>query len=121
MVLDPRLVVFYRRVLKLRSKLDEKLTIRLPPYWTSLRSLSNSGLARAFILIPLIGYWIILNPTIVSSIARLSCHIEQVAFKCKEPSPPPTNPTVPPVIETAAPKAEQVAPWRLFATYFGLC
>lgn len=72
-------------------------TARRRPYWTDLRALSNTPAARAVILIPIVGYWIILNDQIVSHVSDLSCRI--VECGCDR------NPT----------------PWRLFATYFGLC
>lgn len=64
------------------------------PYWTDVRWISNSPAARMVILIPLVGYWIILNNHVVD-FSRLS-H-ELVGHD-------------PPGV-----------PWRLFATYFGLC
>lgn len=80
------------------QQLELLVTRRGRPYWSDLRSVSNTTAVRAFILIPLLGYWIILNDQIVSRIANLSCHI----VAC-----PPLEP--------------KLAPWRLFATYFGLC
>ena len=64
------------------------------PYWTDVRWISNSPAARMVILIPLVGYWIILNNHVVD-FTRLS-H-ELVGHD-------------PPGV-----------PWRLFAIYFGLC
>ena len=64
------------------------------PYWTDVRWISNSPAARLVILIPLVGYWIILNNHVVE-FTRLSR--ELVGHD------PPGD------------------PWRLFATYFGLC
>ncbi len=90
-----------------------KATIRRPPYWTSLRSLSNTSVVRAFILIPLIGYWIILNDNIVSSIADLSCFLDPGS--CQADSDPGSTG------RRLRPKHKTEAPWRLFATYFGLC
>jgi hypothetical protein len=63
------------------------------PYWTEVRWISNSAAARATILIPLIGYWIILNQHVVE-FTRLSGRLTENA---------------------------DGEPWRLFATYFGLC
>jgi hypothetical protein len=72
--------------------------LRRRPYWTDVRAISNTSVARLVILIPLIGYWIILNDRIVSGIADLS----NVIVPLDEQKPP-------------------HMPWRLFATYFGLC
>lgn len=66
------------------------------PFWTDLRGISNTPAARAVILIPLIGYWIIFNDRIVSFSA-----LSHFLFH-----------------STPAPEH---FPWRLFATYFGLC
>jgi hypothetical protein len=73
-------------------------TRRRRPYWTDLRSVSNSRAVRLVILIPLIGYWIILNDHVVAEYAKLSC----LVVHCDPSTPKPI-------------------PWRLFATYFGLC
>jgi hypothetical protein len=66
--------------------------LRWPPYWTGVRSVSNTGVVRVVILIPIVGYWIILNDQILSL----------VTFSQLGASP-------------------QTVPLRLFATYFGLC
>ncbi len=66
------------------------------PFWTDLRGISNTPAARAVILIPLIGYWIIFNDRLVSLSA-----LSHFLFH-----------------STPAPEH---FPWRLFATYFGLC
>lgn len=73
-------------------------TRRCRPYWTDLRGVSNTYAVRAFILVPLLGYWIILNEHVVSKISDLSC----LLVNCKQDAP-------------------QQPPWRLFASYFGLC
>jgi hypothetical protein len=54
------------------TRLERRATIRRRPYWTTVRSASNTVAVRASILIPLVGYWIILNAKIVSEIADLS-------------------------------------------------
>jgi hypothetical protein len=66
------------------------------PYWTSFRTTSNTPAARAVILIPLIGYWIIFN-------AYVADHTKFTRFLF--PHGPATG----------------HLPWRLFVMYFGLC
>jgi hypothetical protein len=36
-----------------------------PPYWTGMRTLGNTSAAKAVILVPVIGYWILLNDHIM--------------------------------------------------------
>ena len=68
--------------------------------WTDFRTVSNTYAARAVILIPLVGYWIIFNEHL-TNYTRLSHFL----FRQGQP--------------------EAVGglhvPWRLFCTYFGLC
>jgi hypothetical protein len=75
----------------------EKATAARAPYWLFFRSASNSVAARAVILIPIVGYWIIFNDRLVgfSDLSRILV---------------PLTGERPPSM-----------PWRLFATYFGLC
>ena len=73
----------------------EEYLKRRVPYWTQYRDISNSAAARAVILVPLIGYWIIFNNQMIEW-TKLSKFIDG------EPA-------------AAGP------PLRLFATYFGLC
>jgi hypothetical protein len=56
---------------------------------------------RAFILIPLIGYWIIFNEHVVSNYSDLARFIDPIH---------PCNPC-----------EQKPPPWRLLALYFGLC
>jgi len=62
-----------------------------------VRSVSNTTAARAVILIPLIGYWIIFNE-----------HLIELTDLSR-------------VLVDRSMDAPRTAPWRLFATYFGLC
>jgi hypothetical protein len=68
---------------------------RRRPFWTGLRSVGNTPAAQAVILIPLLGYWIIFNAQIADYYANLTGEV--------------------------MPRAQSGPPWRLFATYFGLC
>lgn len=86
------------------SWLDRVTASKSRPYWTDLRSFSNSPVVRATILVPFIGYWIILNDTLVAHYSQLSCFLTS----CKPPACP--------IEAVKAPDA----PWRLFATFFGL-
>jgi hypothetical protein len=67
------------------------------PKWLFFRSASNSPAARAVILIPLVGYWIILNDRLIdlTDLSRI-------------------------LVQSTAERSPAV-PWRLFAAYFGLC
>lgn len=67
------------------------------PHWTDFRAVSNTAAARAVILIPLIGYWIIFNDYIVEC-TRLS------RFLYRDGTEP-----------------ANYFPLRLFFVYFGLC
>lgn len=69
----------------------------LVPYWTDFRTVSNTSAAKAVILLPLIGYWIIFNDY-VADYTRLSRYL----------------------FRHGAPDAAHF-PWRLFIMYFGLC
>jgi hypothetical protein len=74
---------------------DQILSDPHEPYWQRYRGVSNSPAARAAILVPLIGYWIIFNDSLAH---YLTLRIG--------PS------------EVAAPTGSP--PWRLSLTYFGL-
>jgi hypothetical protein len=74
-------------------KIDE-WTAPWAPYWTKVRAISNTGAARAVIIVPLVGYWIILNDLFVQKLTRLS-----------------------PLLVG---KMSIHTPWQLFAIYFGL-
>lgn len=93
---------FWVRTLYFFARLPGRLSLlatrRRRPYWTDLRGISNASAIRLVILIPLIGYWIILNDYVVAEYTKLSC----LVVDCDPSNPKPT-------------------PWRLFATYFGLC
>ena len=84
--------------ISLPERLSLWATRRRRPCWTDLRSISNAGAMRLVILIPLIGYWIILNDQVVTEYTKLSC-----------------------LVVHCDPSAAKPIPWRLFATYFGLC
>jgi hypothetical protein len=71
-------------------------TLRRLPHWSDLRTLSNTSAIRSVILIPIFGYWIILNNHIATSVAQFAGPLE-IGNNVSSPS------------------------WRLFATYFGLC
>jgi hypothetical protein len=73
-------------------KLDQSLT-PWPVRWHTLQTISNNPAARAVIIVPLIGYWILLNNWIVQHFTPLS---EALVDKMRQ------------------------TPWQLFATYFGL-
>lgn len=66
------------------------------PKWTAVRSVSNASATKLVIVIPLVGYWIIFNEHLVE-LAQLS------------------------TILIPDGEAQRLVPWRLFATYFGLC
>jgi hypothetical protein len=70
---------------------------RWPPYWADVSYVSNSSAARAVILIPLVGYWIILN----DQLFELSALSRKLFAHTNDPPQP--------------------VAWRLFAAYFGLC
>ncbi len=61
--------------------------------WTRLAAVGNTTAARLVILIPIVGYWIILNDWVSQRVALWF----EVAGEPKH------------------------VPWRLFMTYFGLC
>lgn len=64
------------------------------PYWTDVRGIGNTPAAKATILVPLIGYWIIFNNYLIEGFA----------------------------LWKGLPQDTSNGPsWRLFTTYFGLC
>jgi len=67
---------------------------RCAPHWDKLRAISNNPAARAAIIVPLVGYWIILNNWFVQNVLWLSQALV---------GPMPLH-----------------TPWQLFATFFGL-
>jgi hypothetical protein len=75
------------------SRTEKKIDPRAAP-WLRYRNISNTPIARLVILIPLIGYWIILNDAILnySALSKL-----------------------------LVPSGDTYAPVRLFLVYFGLC
>jgi hypothetical protein len=73
---------------------DNQWAARWAPRWDKLRAVSNNPAGRAVIIVPLVGYWIILNDWVVRTILPLAKRLVGEM---------PTH-----------------TPWQLFATYFGL-
>lgn len=91
------------------------------PYWTGLRAVGNNPAVRLTILIPLIGYFILLNDYFVSHIQLsewLFQHPKEVVLELTRTHDPKA------VIDEArgeASKKSNGPPYRLFVIYFGLC
>lgn len=81
----------------IRSQLDllRGWLLHRVPYWLRHREISNTPAARAVILVPLIGYWIIFS----NELHSLTKLVPWLGDGTESPDPP----------------------YRLLATYFGLC